>query len=150
MPLLEMIGRMSMFEHFSEDEKKAFAEMEHSILEFSQDENIITEGEAGKSLFLLIEGTCLITKTADNAKIQLSKLSPGEIFGEMSFFSEQLRQSSVTAKGDVKVLKMDDDFFKKADSNIRERIKEHLIKLLINRLDNMNAAIMRISKLMRA
>ena len=69
---------------------------------------------------------------------------------KMSFFSEQLRQSSVTAKGDVKVLKMDDDFFKKADSNIRERIKEHLIKLLINRLDNMNAAIMRISKLMRA
>jgi CRP/FNR family cyclic AMP-dependent transcriptional regulator len=150
MSLLEMIGRMSMFEHFSEDEKKAFAEMEHSILEFSQGDDIITEGEASKSLFLLIEGTCRITKTADNAKIQLSKLSPGEIFGEMSFFSEQLRQSSVTAKGDVKVLKMDDDFFKKADSNIRERIKEHLIKLLINRLDNMNAAIMRISKLMRA
>lgn len=84
-----MIGGMSMFEHFSEDEKKAFAEMEHLVLEFSKDEDIITEGEAGRSLFLLLEGSCLITKTADDAKIQLSKLSPGEIFGEMSFFFRQ-------------------------------------------------------------
>jgi CRP-like cAMP-binding protein len=150
MSLLEMIRGMSMFERFSEDEKKAFAEMEHSILEFSKGEDIITEGEAGKSLFLLIEGNCLITKMSDNAKIQLSKLSPGEIFGEMSFFSDKPRQSSVTAREDVKVLKMDDDFFAKAGSNIRESIKEYIIILLINRLDNMNAAIMRISKLMRA
>ena len=150
MSLVEMIAGMSMFEHFSEDEKKAFAEMEHSILEFSKGEDIITEGEASKSLYLLLEGMCLITKTADDAKIQLSKLSPGEIFGEMSFFSDKPRQSSVTARGDVKVLKMDGDFFKKAGPNIRERIKEYLIILLINRLDNMNAAIMKISKLMRA
>jgi CRP-like cAMP-binding protein len=150
MSLLEMIGGMSMFEHFSEDEKKAFAEMDHPILEFSKGDDIITEGEASKSLFLLLEGNCLITKTADDAKIQLSKLSPGEIFGEMSFFSDKPRQSTVTARGDVKVLKIDDNFFEKASSNIRERIKDYLIILLINRLDNMNAAIMRISKLMRA
>jgi hypothetical protein len=30
------------------------------------------------------------------------------------------------------------------------KIKDYLIELLINRLDNMNEAIMRISKLMRA
>jgi CRP/FNR family cyclic AMP-dependent transcriptional regulator len=150
MSLLEIIGGMSMFEHFSEDEKRAFAEMEHSILKFSKGEDIITEEEVGKSLFLLIEGNCIITKTEDNAKIQLSKLSPGEIFGEMSFFSDKPRQSSVIAGEDVKVLKMNDDFFKKASSNIRERIKEYLIILLISRLDKMNAAIMRISKLMHA
>jgi CRP/FNR family cyclic AMP-dependent transcriptional regulator len=150
MSLLEIIGGMSMFEHFSEDEKRAFAEMEHSIIKFSKGEDIITEGGVGKSLFLLIEGNCIITKTEDNAKIQLSKLSPGEIFGEMSFFSDKPRQSSVIAGEDVKVLKMNDDFFKKASSNIRERIKEYLIILLIRRLDKMNAAIMRISKLMHA
>jgi CRP-like cAMP-binding protein len=73
-----------------------------------------------------------------------------EMIGGMSFFSDKPRQSSVTAGGDVKVLKMDYDFFEKADSNIRERIKEYLIILLISRLDHMNAAIMRISKLMHA
>jgi len=150
MSLLKMIEGMPMFEYFSEDEKKTFAEMEHSILKFSKGDNIITEGEPTKSLYLLLEGSCLITKTADKVKIRLSKLSSGELFGEMSFISDKPRQSCVTATVDVKVLKMDDDFFKKADPDIRDRIKEYLIELLINRLDNMNAACMKISKLMRA
>ena len=47
MSLLEMTGGMSMFEHFSEDEKRAFAEMEHSIFKFSKGEDIITEEKVG-------------------------------------------------------------------------------------------------------
>ena len=149
MPLPELIETMPMFAHFTTDEKNQFAEMKHSLVKFKKDENIITEGEQTKSLYLLVQGTCLITKTEDDAKIRLSKLSPGEIFGEMSFFSNKPRQSSVSATEDVLVVKMNDDFFKKVSPDIRDKIKDYLIGLLINRLDNMNAAIMRISKLMR-
>lgn len=145
-----MIEGMPMFEHFSEDEKKEFVQRQYSILKFKNGDDIITEGELSKSLYLLVKGTCLITKTADNAKIRLSKLSPGEIFGEMSFFSDKPRQSTVTAIDDVLVLKMDDNFFEKINSSIRAKIKEYLIELLISRLDNMNAALMKISKLMRS
>jgi len=145
-----MIEGMPMFEHFSEDEKKEFAQTQYSILKFKNGNDVITEGELSKSLYLLVKGTCLITRTADNAKIRLSKLSPGEIFGEMSFFSDKPRQSTVTATDDVLVLKMDDNFFEKINPNIRAKIKEYLIELLISRLDNMNAALMKISKLMRS
>lgn len=145
-----MIEGMPMFEHFSEDEKKEFVQRQYSILKFKNGDDIITEGELSKSLYLLVKGTCLITKTADNAKIRLSKLSPGEIFGEMSFFSDKPRQSTVTAIDDVLVLKMDDNFFEKINPSIRAKIKEYLIELLISRLDNMNAALMKISKLMRS
>lgn len=150
MPLLKLIEDVKMFEDFSEGEKKAFAKMEHAVFDFEKGENIITEGEFTRSLYLLLQGSCLITRTADQAKIRLSKLKPGEIFGEMSFFSQNPRKSSVTASEAVKVLKMDDDFFKKVTPEIRDRIKDYLIELLIERLDNMNEAIMRISKLMRA
>jgi CRP-like cAMP-binding protein len=150
MSLLKMIEGMPMFEHFSEDEKKEFAQTQYSILKFKNGNDVITEGELSKSLYLLVKGTCLITRTADNAKIRLSKLSPGEIFGEMSFFSDKPRQSTVTATDDVLVLKMDDNFFEKINPNIRAKIKEYLIELLISRLDNMNAALMKISKLMRS
>jgi len=149
MSLLQIIDAMPIFEHFTMDEKKKFAEMEHSLVKFKTDDNIITEGEHTRSLYLLIKGSCLITKTEAAAKIRLSKLSPGEIFGEMSFFSEKPRQSSVTATEDVLVIKMDENFFKKISPDIRDKIKDYLIGLLISRLDNMNAAIMRISKLMR-
>lgn len=145
-----MIEGMPMFEHFSEDEKKEFAQTQYSILKFKNGDGVITEGELSKSLYLLVKGTCLVTRTADNAKIRLSKLSPGEIFGEMSFFSDKPRQSTVTATDDVLVLKMDDNFFEKINPSIRAKIKEYLIELLVSRLDNMNAALMKISKLMRS
>ena len=146
---MQLIDMMPMFAHFTADEKNKFAEMEHSLVKFKKGENIITEGEQTKSLYLLIQGTCLITKTEDDAKIRLSKLSPGEVFGEMSFFSDKPRQSSVSATEDVLVMKMNDDFFKTVSPDIRDKIKDYLIGLLINRLDNMNTAIMKISKLMR-
>jgi len=149
MSLPELMDVMPMFAHFTTDEKNKFAEMEHSLVKFKKGENIITEGEQTKSLYLLIQGTCLITKTEDNAKIRLSKLSPGEIFGEMSFFSNKPRQSSVSATEDVLVMKMNDDFFKKVSPDIKDKIKDYLIGLLISQLDHMNAAIMKISKLMR-
>ena len=67
----------------------------------------------------------------------------------MSAFSKKPRQSNVVANDDVLVLKMDDYFFQKVNPDIKDKIKDYLIELLIDRLDNMNAAIMRISRLMR-
>ena len=98
----------------------------------------------------MIQGACLITKTQDKSTIRLSKLKQGELFGEMSFFTQKSRKSNVVANDDVTVLKMDKDFFDKLDPFIRDGIKDYLIELLIRRLDNMNAAIMRISKLMHS
>ena len=43
----------------------------------------------------------------------LAKLKPGELFGEMSFFSKKRRLSDVVAGVDVTVLRMDEDFFQK-------------------------------------
>ncbi len=149
MPLREMIDEIPMFEMFSDEEKNTFTEMDHSLLEFAKDDMIIREGDDSSSLYMLIKGTSLITKTTDNATIRLSKLSPGEIFGEMSAFSKNPRQSNVVANDDVLVLKMDDNFFQKVNPDIRDRIKDYLIELLVSRLDNMNDAIMKISRLMR-
>jgi len=144
-----MIDEIPMFERFSDEEKTMLADMDHSLIEFAKDDMIIKEGDDSTSLYMLIKGTSLITKTTDDANIRLSKLRSGEIFGEMSAFSRKPRQSNVVANDDVLVLKMDDDFFHKVNPDIKDKIKDYLIELLIDRLDNMNAAIMKISRLMR-
>ena len=149
MSLYEMIKDVQIFEAFSEEEKKKFSEMNHSVLEFEKGDAIIKEGDDSASLYLLLKGSCLITKTENEATIRLSKLKPGEIFGEMSFFSRKARQSDVVANDKVLVINMDHNFFQKIDPDARDKIKDYLIQLLIVRLDNMNSAIMRISKLMR-
>ncbi|MFC1829162.1 Crp/Fnr family transcriptional regulator [Thermodesulfobacteriota bacterium] len=149
MSMYELINDMEMFKTFSEQEKKAFSQMKHSVTKYDKGDLIIEEGDDSVSLYLLLNGSCLITKTESDATIRLSKLKPGEIFGEMSFFSQKPRQSDVVANEKVSVINMDHDFFQQIDPDIRDKIKDFLIKLLISRLDNMNTAIMRISKLMR-
>ncbi|MBW1797914.1 MAG: cyclic nucleotide-binding domain-containing protein [Deltaproteobacteria bacterium] len=150
MSLYEMIKKMPMFEEFSDKEKKAFVKMEHTLCEFRQGDTIIKDGESLTSIFLLVKGSVLISKTVNDAPIRLAKLRPGEIFGEMSFFSHRSRQSNVIASEDVLAIKIDENFFKNAKPGIKDKINSYFIEVLVNRLDAMNDSIMTISKLVRS
>jgi CRP-like cAMP-binding protein len=143
MSMLETIKDMPIFKHFSETEKKMFAEIDHSLLGFNKDDIIIKQGEECSSLYLLVKGTVFITKTGH--PIPICKLVPGAIFGEMSFFSKKPRHSSVVANETVLAVQMDDTFFRKISPEIRDKIKNYLIELLVNRLDVMNATLGKIS-----
>ncbi|UCH21955.1 MAG: cyclic nucleotide-binding domain-containing protein [Deltaproteobacteria bacterium] len=148
MGLYELIGDMPMFKFFSEQEKRDFAAMEHSLLGFNKDDIIIREGDSFTSLYLLIKGTIIITKTAYNTVI--SKLTPGAVFGEMSFLTKKPRYTNVIANEKVLVMKMDDEFFRMVKPEIKDRIKDYLIELLINRLDAMNESLSKIAKYARS
>jgi CRP/FNR family cyclic AMP-dependent transcriptional regulator len=150
MSIYDMIKNVPLFQNFSDEEIKLFSEMDLPIKDYEKDDFIIKEGDPSTTLFLLIQGSCLITKQQGGVNIRLSKLTAGEIFGEMSWVSGKPRQSNVVAKENVTVLTMDDDFFNHLSLDMSLRIKDYLIKILIKRLDHMNEAIMKISRLMRA
>lgn len=145
MTLYELIKDMPMFEHFVEDEIKGFAEMEHSLQIFNKDDVIIKEGGLFTSLYLLIKGSLCITKTRYDTP--LSTLKPGAVFGEMSFLTVKPRLSNVIAIEKVLVMKMDKEFFRNAKPEIRDRIKDYLIEILVNRLDRMNESLSKISNI---
>jgi CRP/FNR family cyclic AMP-dependent transcriptional regulator len=145
-----MIKEMPIFEKFSDKEKKAFAKMEHTLCEFRQGDIILKDGERLTSIYLLVKGSVLISKTVNDAPIRLAKLRPGEIFGEMSFFSHRSRQSNVIANEDVLAIRIDDKFFKNAKPGVKDKINSYFIEVLVNRLDAMNDSIMTISKLVRS
>ena len=63
MSIYETIKDMPIFRHFSDNEKKTFAQIDHSLLGFNKDDIIIKQGEECSSLYLLVKGTVLITKT---------------------------------------------------------------------------------------
>lgn len=149
MALLELISQMPVFENLTEAEKKLIVQSTYSFLEFKKGDAIIKEGDCHATFYLLIKGTALVTKMTGNTQIRLAKLKSGEVFGEMSFFSRKPRSSNVIAGEKVLVMKMDEDFFRKVTPDIRDKIKNYFIVLLIQRLDDMNLSIMRISKLMR-
>lgn len=149
MDLYERIRDMPLFARMTDAQKRQICTMPHHLETFKPGEEIIREGEDTHSLFLLIQGDALITKQINEANIRLAKLGPGELFGEMSFFSSKPRRTNVMAHNKVRVLRMDQDFFDRLPPEIRDRIKDHIIGLLIERLDYMNDQIMKISQALR-
>ena len=150
MNITDIIDEMPMFKSFSEDEKKKFSELEHVLQEFNRGDIIIKEGDTSTSLYLLIKGTVLVTRTDDDATIRLGRLNPGEIFGEMSYFLDKPRRSNIVANEDVIVMKMDDNLFSKMPAEIRDKINHFFIKLLSKRIDEMNSSIMNIARMMHS
>jgi len=144
-----MIDVTDLFKYFTDDEKKEFCEMDHLQVEFKNGDLIIEEGETTKSLYIILEGSVLITKKRDEATIRLAKLKSGGVFGEMSFFSKKPRGTNVLAHENVLVLKLSETFFESLDPVLQNKIKDYFIEILIIRLDQMNDSIMAISKSLR-
>jgi len=147
MLLYDIIKDMPVFEKFSEQEKRIFSNMDHSFLAFNKGDRIITEGGMFSSLYLIIKGSVLITKTDFQAPI--GRLGTGQIFGEMSFLSDKPRYSNVIAAERVFVLKMEKSSFNNVDPVIKEKIIDYLIELLIKRLDGMNDILLSMANFAR-
>jgi cAMP-dependent protein kinase regulator len=70
-------------------------------------ESIITEGERGNSMFILVEGTVRVVHTPENAPPRtLAELGDGSFFGEMGLVSDAPRLASVIATRDCTLLEI--------------------------------------------
>jgi CRP-like cAMP-binding protein len=70
-------------------------------------DSIITEGERGNSMFLLVQGTVRVVHTPENgAPRTLAELSDGSFFGEMGLISDAPRVASVVATRDCTLLEV--------------------------------------------
>ncbi len=75
---------------------------------FADDEIVIREGERGESFFMIADGDVMVKRDIDedDGGVTLAHLHRGSVFGEMALISDEPRQASVVAKGDVDVLEM--------------------------------------------
>ena len=71
------------------------------------EERIITEGEQGNAMFLIVEGEVAIHRGGQ----RLASLRVQDCFGEMSILDNEPRSASATALTDCLLLKVDQDHF---------------------------------------
>jgi CRP-like cAMP-binding protein len=70
-------------------------------------ERIITEGERGNSMFILVQGTVRVVHTPENETPRtLAELGEGSFFGEMGLISDAPRVASVIATRDCTLLEV--------------------------------------------
>jgi CRP/FNR family transcriptional regulator, cyclic AMP receptor protein len=96
---LEILGRMAMLAHCSPQELVAVASATRPRT-YRAGEEIVTQGHAGREMFLVVSGQLEIVK--DGASI--ATLDPGSTFGEMAMLDEPRASATVRATTDVELL----------------------------------------------
>jgi len=79
---------------------------------------IVAEGSEGDSMYVVQSGKVEIVKTGeDGTETHLGTLKPGEYFGEMAIFEDEVRSATVRAVGQASVVEVD-------KKSVKKRIQE--------------------------
>jgi len=70
-------------------------------------EQVIREGDAGDKMYLVVDGEMSVSKAFNGERKTITKLEPGDIFGEIALVSSQPRTADVFAVTDAKLLSLD-------------------------------------------
>jgi CRP-like cAMP-binding protein len=69
---------------------------------------LFREGDAGEEMFLVREGSILVSKAVTGKVEQvLARFGPGDFFGEMSLFDRSPRSATIQAETDAVLLALD-------------------------------------------
>ena len=131
-PTLEAAGtaaELQFFEHGTEEEWSTLLSYTETQL-FDRGATVMKRGDAGRSLYLLTDGTLELETRKRRAPPQL--LTATTIFGELAFFDGLPRSPSLIAKTDGEMLRLSRDSF---DSLcVREPRLGHAILLELGRI----------------
>jgi cAMP-dependent protein kinase regulator len=95
---------------FSSFEREALVEILASteLRSFDEGDIIVTEGQTGSSLFLIVGGTVKVfTRTEDGSNVPLAELGVGDFFGEVSLLTGKPRTATITARTEVTAIELD-------------------------------------------
>ncbi len=101
-------ARVPLFDDLPRD---AFVELVNrlSYRRYGAGEEILKEGEPGRSFFVIVEGKVRIwKKLPDGEELQLATLEEGAFFGEMALLSGAPRTANVSAEDDTELLEVSD------------------------------------------
>lgn len=104
---LKELAASSLFASFN---REALVEVLASteVRSYDAGDIIVTEGEPGSSLFLIVSGVVKVfTRTEDGANLPLAELGLGDFFGEVSLLTGKPRTATITAQTDVTAIELD-------------------------------------------
>lgn len=94
---------------FSDLPKEAFIALTErmELRTFAPGQVVVQEGDAGTSMFVVVQGTLKVVRTGDGqAMVSLAELTDGAFFGEMALLSDAPRSATVVAVDDVMLFEL--------------------------------------------
>jgi len=102
-----VIPSSPLFEEMNEEEREAVVRV-MTLERFSQGDIVITEGEQGSSLYVVVSGSVKVyTRGQRGESVYLAQLSEGDFFGEVSVLTGKPRTATITASEPTELLRFD-------------------------------------------
>jgi CRP-like cAMP-binding protein len=98
---LEALRSVKLFQGLSRRQLKPILRAAHAT-EFLPGQSIVTEGETGKSFYILTEGSA----TVEVGGAEVATLGPGSYFGEMAALDRGQRAATIVASSRVSTLEL--------------------------------------------
>jgi len=74
---------------------------------YEDSETIVEQGGTGDCMYVVQQGHVTVCVKQGDHEITLSRLGPGDVFGEMALFTKEPRSATVRAEGKARVLTID-------------------------------------------
>lgn len=108
----------------------------------SNGEVIIEQGDMGQNAFLIQSGDVVVYTESAGKKVELARMGPGQIIGEMALVAVGLRTATVQAVTDCNLIVITretlNEKLQKSDPTVRA-----LVTMLMKRLAQSNKALLR-------
>ncbi len=110
---------------------------------FEPGDVLVTEGEPGRSLFILVAGKARVfVRSPTGHEMAVARLEEGQFFGEMAALSGRPRSATVTAAGPCEVLELAGPTLD-AIARKHPRVREQLEAAYVQRAESAEAAAVR-------
>jgi len=143
--VFELLDKISFFKAFTAEEIKIIPDLKPGVISYVKGKHIVRQGDTDRAVYLLIKGKAKVTRKEKNSVI-LNTLKPGDVFGEIAYFSQKPRSTNIIALEDTIALKMDWSLLDNMDGTIKNKIKDTLIDILIQRIKDMNSVLIEYSR----
>jgi serine/threonine protein kinase len=134
----DTLSSLAFFKEFSEVELWEVLRISE-WRKVGQDEHIISEGDEGRSFFIIASGTVKVLKQGR----LLSLLHKGDCFGEMAHLSERkfTRSTDVVAKSDATLIEISPEVLDKSSPGCSLQFDRSFLRMLVKRLSVANTRI---------
>ena len=107
---------------------------------YGSGETIVREGEDGQSMFIVMSGVARVVLGPERQEV--ARIGRGGYFGEMSLLTGEPRTATVLASGDVVVVEIDAELFRRIGAIHPEAIEKIGMAAMVRRagLDEVKAA----------
>ncbi|HEX7299902.1 MAG TPA: Crp/Fnr family transcriptional regulator [Solirubrobacteraceae bacterium] len=124
---VSLLGQVPVFETLAPEDLQHVAEVAVPR-RFAAHQVVFREGDASDTCYIVRSGHARATREhADGRTLALAHFGPGDIFGELAMFDDELRSATVEALDDVDAIAL-------AGSDMRRLLRQHpdiAVKLVI-------------------